>query len=79
MGALSGKRGLARLGAGEELRTLVVLNTASVQLLPTTAAALRAACGSAAPFDITPAVWLSSLLSVLAGLAALMILNRIGA
>ena len=72
-------RGLARLGAGEELRTLVVLNTASVQLLPTTAAALRAACGSAAPFDITPAVWLSSLLSVLAGLAALMILNRIGA
>ena len=71
-------RGLARLGAGEELRTLVVLNTASVQLLPTTAAALRASCGSAAPFDITPAVWLSSALSVLAGLTALKILNRLG-
>ena len=72
-------RGLARLGAGEELRTLVVLNTASVQLLRTTAAGLRAACGSAAPFDITPAVWLSSALSVLAGLTALKILNRLGA
>ena len=64
-------RRLAGLGAVEELNTLVVLNTASIQLLPTTAASLRAALGSAAPFDITPAVWLSSALSVLAGLAAL--------
>ena len=63
-------RGLARLGAERELGLLVVLNTASVQLLPTTAASLRASCGSAAPFDITPAVWLSSVLSLLAGLAA---------
>ena len=68
-------QGLSRLGAGAELSTLVVLNTASVQLLPTTAASLRAALGSAAPFDITAAVWVSSVLSLLAGLAAVSLLN----
>lgn len=63
-------RGLMRLEARKELNTLVVLNTASIQLLPTTAASLRASLGSAAPFDITPAVWLSSVVSLLVGLAA---------
>lgn len=71
-------RGLARLGADAELNTLVVLNTASIQVLPTTAATLRASLGSAAPFDITPAVWLSSALSLLAGLAAIRLLNGRG-
>ena len=56
--------------ASDALCRLVVLNTASVQLLPTTVAAVRAACGSTAPFDILPAVWLSSLCSVTAGLLA---------
>ncbi len=56
--------------ASDELCRLVVLNTASIQLLPTTVAAVRGAHGCAAPFDILPAVWLSSLLSVTAGLLA---------
>lgn len=56
--------------AGDELCRLVVLNTASIQLLPTTVAGVRSACGSAAPLDILPAVWLSSALSVTAGLLA---------
>lgn len=56
--------------ASDELCRLVVLNTASIQLLPTTVASIRAVCGSAAPLDILPAVWVSSLLSVTAGLAA---------
>lgn len=68
-------RGLVRLGARFELNTLVVLNTASVQLLPTTAASLRASLGSAAPFDITPAVWVSSVLALAAGLTAVRMLN----
>jgi spore maturation protein A len=63
--------------AGNELCRLVVLNTASIQLLPTTAASLRAACGCAAPFDILPAVWLASLLSVSAGLLAERLLERV--
>lgn len=64
--------------ASDELCRLVVLNTASIQLLPTTVASIRAACGSAAPLDILPAVWVSSLLSVAAGLAAAKLLERLG-
>lgn len=56
--------------ADDELCRLVVLNTASIQLLPTTVAAVRSALGCTAPFDILPSVWLSSLLSVSAGLLA---------
>lgn len=39
----------------------VVINTASLQLLPTQMAALRSAYGSAAPFSILPQVWVTSL------------------
>ena len=63
--------------ATDELCRLVVLNTASVQLLPTTVAAVRAGCGAASPFDILPAVWVSSLLSVSVGLLAARILERV--
>ena len=63
--------------ASDELCLLVVLNTASIQLLPTTAAALRASYGSASPFDILPAVWISSALSVTAGLCAAALLARL--
>lgn len=53
---------------GAELHRLVVMNTASVQLIPTTVAALRAAAGCRTPFDILPCVWLASLCSVSVGL-----------
>ena len=56
---------------------LVVMNTASIQLLPTTVAALRQSAGCASPFDILPCVWVSSLLSVCAGLAAASLLGRV--
>ena len=62
--------------ASNELCRLVVLNTASVQLLPPTVAALRSAAGCQTPFDILPAVWLSSLISVAAGLGAAKLLER---
>ena len=55
----------------------MVLNTASVQLLPTTVAAVRAGCGAAAPFDILPAVWISSVLSVSVGLLTARLLERV--
>ena len=64
-------KGMAGLrGAGDELCMLVVLNTASIQLLPSTIASVRAAAGAAAAFDIMPAVWLSSVISVCTGLLA---------
>ena len=68
-------KGLVRLRAGAELNTLVVLNTASIQFLPATAASLRASLGSASPFDITPAVWLTSIFSLVVGLTAIRLLN----
>jgi len=54
--------------ATDEMCRLIVMNTASIQLIPSTVAAVRASLGSAAPFDILPAVWLTSLLSVSTGL-----------
>lgn len=62
--------------ASDELCRLVVLNTASIQLIPATIASLRAAAGCETPFDILPAVWLSSVLSVAAGLLAAWLFSR---
>ena len=61
--------------ASDSLCRFIVLNTASIQLIPATVAGVRAACGAAAPFDILPAVWFSSVLSVSAGLLAARILQ----
>ena len=62
--------------ASDELCRLVVLNTASIQLLPTTVAALRASLGAPRPFVILPAVWCASVTSVAAGLAAAQLLRH---
>ena len=56
--------------ATDEMCRLVVMNTASIQLLPTTVAALRGSLGAVSPFDVLPAVWVTSILSVTAGLIA---------
>jgi spore maturation protein A len=77
---LRAAKALARQGRGAataELVALVVMNSASVQLLPATVAALRASLGAAAPFDILPCVWLTSLCSVAAGLASAKLLGRL--
>lgn len=63
--------------ASDEMCLLIVMNTASIQLLPTTVASVRAGLGAAAPFDILPAVWLSSLLSVSTGILAAKGLGRL--
>ena len=63
--------------ASSELCTLVVLNTASIQLLPATVAGVRAALGAESAFDILPAVWMASALSVAAGLLAAKLLGRL--
>ena len=63
--------------ASDELCRLVVLNTASIQLLPTTVAALRSAAGCRTPLDILPAVWLTSALALGAGLLGARLLGRV--
>ena len=76
---LEAARGMARRSgtiATDGLCMLVVCNTASIQLIPTTVAAVRAAAGSRAPFDILPAVWLASGLSVLTGILACKVFAR---
>ena len=62
--------------ATDELCRLIVLNTASIQLIPANVAAIRAALGCASPFDILPAVWVTSLFSAGLGLAAAWFLGR---
>lgn len=53
--------------ASDNMLLFVVLNTASIQLIPTTVAMLRQNAGSSAPMEILPAVWLASLVSVSVG------------
>ncbi|MCI9294357.1 MAG: spore maturation protein A [Lawsonibacter sp.] len=77
---LEAARRLARRSPGvasDSLCMLVVCNTASIQLIPTTVASVRAAQGCAAPFDILPAVWLASSLSVGVGILACIIFSKI--
>ena len=63
--------------ASDGLCMLVVCNTASIQLIPTTVAGVRLAAGCRTPVDILPAVWLASALSVCAGIAAAKVLARL--
>lgn len=63
--------------ASDAMCMLVVCNTASIQLIPTTVASVRAAAGSSAPFDILPAVWLASALSVGVGISACKLFARV--
>jgi spore maturation protein A len=56
--------------ATDQLCRLIVLNTASIQLIPANVAAVRSNLGSTAPFDILPAVWITSICSVAMGLTA---------
>lgn len=63
--------------ATDELCRLIVLNTASIQLIPANVAAVRSALGCAAPFDILPAVWLTSLCSAGLGVTAAWVLGKV--
>ena len=63
--------------ATDELCRLIVLNTASIQLIPANVAAVRTSLGCQTPFDILPAVWITSLCSASAGILAAYILGKL--
>lgn len=63
--------------ATDQMCRLVVLNTASIQFLPATVAAVRVSLGCATPFDILPMVWLTSLCSAGMGLTAAFLLKQV--
>ena len=74
--ALLGKKSGGRIS--DDLCMLVVINTASIQLIPATVAGLRASAGAAAPFDILPAVWVTSTAALVVGVTAAKALGRMG-
>lgn len=80
MGIRAAKRMVSPLQPGmatDEMCRLIVLNTASIQLIPASVAAVRASLGSAAPFDILPAVWVTSICSAALGLMAAWCLGKL--
>lgn len=80
MGILSARRMVRpdRPGvATDEMCRLIVLNTASIQLIPANVAAVRVSLGCATPFDILPAVWLTSLCSAGLGITAARLLGKV--
>lgn len=74
-------RRMAKPGSGgaatDEMCRLIVLNTASIQLLPTTVAAVRVSLGCASPLDILPAVWITSICSTGLGLLSAWIFGKL--
>ena len=64
-------------GASDELCRLIVLNTASIQLIPANVAAVRSSLGYSSPFDILPAVWISSIASAGLGITMAWLLGKV--
>lgn len=64
--------------ATNDMAMFVVVNTASIQLIPTTTAMLRMQAGSPAPLDILPATWIASILSVAVGIVMARLLASLG-
>lgn len=62
--------------ATNDMALFVVLNTASLQLIPATLLAFRSNFGSTKPFEILPCVWIASILSVASGIIAAKILEK---
>ena len=65
-----------RTTATDEMCRLIVLNTASIQLIPANVAAIRTSLGCATPFDILPAVWITSFCSAGLGVLAAVVLGK---
>lgn len=63
--------------ASDNMILLTVLNTASLQIIPATAAALRSANGAENPFDILPCVWIVSVYAAVAAVTAAKIMGFI--
>lgn len=77
MGIQAAKRMRRGDRATDELCRLIVLNTASIQLIPANVAAVRSSLGCGSPFDILPCVWITSALSAGLGVAAAWVLERV--
>ena len=66
-----------RSTATDEMCRFIVLNTSSIQLIPATVAAVRTSLGCSSPYDILPAVWITSICSASLGMAAAFLLGKV--
>ena len=78
---LNAMRELRRLNdsntASDSMVTFVIMNTASIQLIPTTVAALRKSYGAQQPFDILLCVWITSAAALAVGLLSSSLIRRL--
>ena len=70
------KNSIDKNTASSDIMTFVVMNSAALRLIPSTAASLRAAAGAKDPMDIIFCVWISSALSLIAAVSAVKIVGR---
>ena len=61
----------------DDMCTFLILNTASVQLIPLSVIAVRAAAGSKDPSEIVVAAFLATLITAIAGLIGARIFSRV--
>lgn len=71
----AGLKAISSMYTGENkinnsMATFIVMNTSSIQLVPTTIVALRLAKGSTAPMEIAPCIWISSICALFVGIAS---------
>lgn len=64
--------------ASDDMVTFVVMNTASLQIMPTMVGTLRQMYGSSQPFSILPCVWISSVCALAIGLTIAKLFNKAG-
>ncbi len=61
----------------DSMTAFILLNTASIQLIPTTMISLRVMYGSKNPGEIILAVWVVTVLALVFGIVAIKILNKV--
>lgn len=71
----AGLKAIASMYSGENkinnsMATFIVMNTSSIQIVPTTIVALRLAKGSTAPMEIAPCIWISSICALFVGITS---------
>ena len=62
--------------ASNEMCMLVVLNTASLQLIPTTLISLRQSYGAQSPGEVIPAIWICEICALIVGITAVKLLEK---
>ena len=61
-----------------EMVTFIVLNTASIQIIPTTVIAIRNSLGSLNPTAIIVPVWIATICAAIAGITATKLFIKFG-